>query len=292
MRDGKVKTVLEWLMFPVAAVITALVYALFVFPNEFAPAGVGGIVTMVQHLLRSDAAAGWLNFFVNIPILIIAWFILNREFVLKTASFTLVFSVMLIVFGSMDLSRFAYHTETGTSNVLAPIAAGVINGFLYGNSVRCHGCTGGTDVIAACVQRKRPEFSMIWISFSLNAVIAAASYFVYDFKFEPVICCIVYSFVSSTMGERIWRGSRAALKFEIICDDTEAMAKDLMDQLHHGVTMVHGEGMYTHKERDLVICIVNKHQIADVERIVKSHKGSFAYVSNVTNTFGLFRKVK
>lgn len=289
MIDRKTK-LLSWLTFPLLAFINALCYELFIFPNSFAPAGVGGIATMVQYVFRFDA--GYLNLAINIPMLIVAFFVLRREFVLKTALFTVCFSAALTVMNTMDFSRFYFYTETGTSNVLAPVAAGAVIGFLYGTSVRLHGSTGGVDVVAAFVRHRRPEYSMMWVSFTINAVIASLSYFVYDFRFEPVICCLIYCFVSTTVADRVLKGYEAALKFEIVTDKPDELSKALMENLHHGVTVLSAEGAYTHLHKNLVICVVNKHQIVDVERVVARFPGSFAYIIAVSGTVGNFRRIK
>ena len=284
----------SYLLFPLTAFATAICYELFIFPNDFAPAGIGGVATMVQYLTHGSFNAGYLNLLVNIPLLIVAWRLIDREFVIKTALFAAVLSISFILFDAfqVDFGKFIYHTESGTSNVLAPIAAGVINGALYGICIHSHGCTGGTDVIAACIRHFHPEFAVLWISFALNAGIAAISYFVYDFMFEPVICCLVYCFVSTMMGDWMLRGRRQALKFEIISEQPEPLAAELMEKIHHGVTVVQAEGMYTHAQKSLIICIVNKHQVADVERIIRKYPGAFAYIETISNTIGQFIRVK
>jgi uncharacterized membrane-anchored protein YitT (DUF2179 family) len=118
------------------------------------------------------------------------------------------------------------------------------------------------------------------------------SYFVYDFQFEPVMCCIVYAFVLTTVGNQVLRGSQSALKFEIVTDHPEELSNDLMQKLHHGVTLLSAEGAYTHEQKSLVICIVNKHQIADIQAIIGKYPGSFAYITQVSETLGNFRKIK
>ena len=117
----------------------ALSYKLFIFPNNFAPSGVGGIATMVQYVFKFNA--GYLNLLINVPILIVAWFLVDREFVIKTALFTLCFSGLLMLFDhlGLDFSKFQYYTEDGTSRILAPVAAAVVNGTFYGFALRVHG---------------------------------------------------------------------------------------------------------------------------------------------------------
>ena len=278
------------ILFPLFALGMAFSYKLFIFPNQFAPAGVGGIATMVQHVFEFNA--GYLNLLINLPILCIAWKLVNREFVIKTLLFTLCFSGGLMVLDLFDFSRFVYQTENGTSKILAPVAAAAVNGALYGFCLRCHGSSGGTDVVSFCIRHYHPEYNVTWITFTINAVIAGTSYFVYGYKFEPVICCIVYCFVVTMMGNKVLQGSKSALKFEIITQHPMELADDLMKSLNRGVTLLSAEGGYTHQQKSLVICIVNKHQIADIQAIISKYPGSFAYITSVSETLGNFVKTK
>ncbi len=291
-KDHKKSEYKTLLLMPLLALAMALSYKLFIFPNNFAPSGVGGIATMIQYLFKFNA--GYLNLLINIPLLIVAWKLVDRGFVIKTALFTLCFSGFLMLFDhlGLDFSKFAYHTNTGTSTILAPIAAAVVNGAMFGISLRIHGSCGGTDIVSFCIRHYHPEFNVTWISFVLNVVIAAASYFVYGFQFEPVICCIIYVFVLTVIGNSVVRGAQSALKFEIITQDPEALSADLMKELKHGVTLLSAEGAYTHEQKSLVICIVNKHQIADIQGIISKYPGSFAYITQVSETLGNFRKIK
>ena len=281
-----------WL-FPILGFAAALAYAILIFPNSFAPAGVGGIATMVQYVFKFNA--GYLNLLINIPILIVAWRLVDREFVVKSALFTLSFSGFLMLFQSVDptkLLRFQYTSTNGNSNILAPVAAAVIMGTIYGLAVRKHGCTGGTDVVSFCIKHYHPEYNVTWIGFVLNAVIAVVSFFVYKFQFEPVICCILYCYVVSAVGNSALKGAQSALKFEIVSEEPEKLAADLMEHLHHGVTLLPAEGAYTHLQKSLIICIINKHQIADIQRIIQHYPGTFTYISSVSETIGNFRKIK
>lgn len=281
-------------LFPIFGLVAALTYAVLVFPNSFAPAGVGGIATMVQHLLHFNA--GYLNLIINLPILAAAWFLVDREFVVKSGLFTFSFSGFLMLFRTAKftalLERFQYTSTNGNSNILAPIAAAVIIGTLYGACLRMHGCTGGTDVISFCIKHYHPEQNVTWIGFALNSIIAVLSFFVFDYKFEPVICCIIYCFVVSTVGNSAVKGAQSALKFEIVTANPEELAKELMTELHRGVTLLAAEGGYTHQQKSLVICIVNKHQIADIQKIIEKYPGTFAYITSVSETMGNFVKVK
>ena len=279
----------DWIVIPATAILMALSYAVFVFPNSFAPAGINGIITMVQYLLHIDI--GYLSLAVNLPLFLLTWKSAGRDFSIRSLVFVLVFSVASILLKRVDLSAIQYHTENGTSLILGPIAAGAVTGFIYGNLLARSGSTGGMDLIAAWVRSRHPEASLVWVIFALNASVAAISFFVYGCKFEPVIMCIIYCYVSSSISDSMLRGHKKALKFEVVTDRADELAQVLLRQMHHGVTVVPAEGMFSHSEKKLLVCIVNRHQIVQFQQILADFPGTFSYVSEVTETMGNFKRI-
>lgn len=273
-----------------AASLLALSYHIFIFPNEFAPAGIPGIATIVQHLFGFKV--GYMTIIVNIPLVLIVFRLIDHAYALRSAVFAATLSLALLLLDYVDLSQFIYHTANGTSTILAPIAGGVISGFCYGIVMRRNSSTGGTDLVAAIYHHYYPERNLLWVIFAINAVVAGMSYFVFDFKIEPVILCLLYCFLSSKVSDTMLKGFKEAVKFEIVTDRPEALSKALMDSLGHGVTELPAVGGFTHSNKTLLICVVNKHQIVQFQRIIQNYPGSFAYLSSVKETLGNFRREK
>ena len=237
----------DWLVIVATAILMALSYAIFVFPNSFAPAGINGIITMIQYLLHIDI--GYLSLAVNLPLFLLTWKSVGRDFAVKSMVYVLVFSVVSLLLKRFDLSGICYHTENGTSLIL------------------------------------------VWVIFFLNACVAAVSFFVYGWKFEPVIMCLIYCYVSSKISDSMLRGNKKALKFEVVTDRADELAEVLLRQMRHGVTVIPAEGMFSKQEKKLLVCIVNRHQIVQFQNILCRFPGSFAYVSEVTETMGNFKHI-
>lgn len=280
-------TLRSYLSIALLAVLMGLNYELFVFPNAFAPAGVNGIATMVQYLFHLNI--GYFSLIVNAPLLVLAYVRVGHAFAVKNAVFILTFSAATLILSHVDLSAIAYHTENGTSAILGPVAAGVISGAIYGYVIRLGATTGGTDIVAAALQRSHPEFRLVWIIFVLNASVAICSFFVYDCKFEPVILCLLYCFLSSNISDRILKGGERALKFEVITEHAEELSSLLLLELHHGVTVLPAHGMYSGHEKKLLICVVNPRQLVAFHRVLSQFPDSFAYITDVNETYGNFK---
>ena len=289
MKKSKSKKILTYGVIGLVAMIAALNYQLFVFPNRFAPAGLNGICTMIQYL--SGISVGYLSLIINIPLAIFVYLKVSRSLAKRSMFYVAVFSIMLVVLDKVDLSQFAYYTENGTSTILGPLVAGIIFGAGYSVLVKGSANSGGTDFVAAIIHKYRPEFNLFYIIFALNVSVALASYFVYDYQIEPVLLCVLYSFMSSTVSDRMTKSGRAAVRFEIITDYPEEIGQKIIQKLHHSATLIPGRGMYLGKEVSMLICVVNKGQMAKLADIVRSYPNTFAVMSSVNEVMGNFKKI-
>ena len=281
--------VITYLVIILIALICALNYELFIFPNRFAPAGLNGICTMIQHLF--GISVGYMSLIINIPLALLVYIKVSKPLAIRSMVYVVTFSVALLILDHVDLSAFAYATENGTSAILGPLVGGVIYGSCYSWLLKASAYSGGTDFIAALIHKKRPDQSVIGLIFTLNAIVAVASYFVYDFQMEPVILCILYSFTSSTVSERNTKSGRSAIRFEIVTDHPEELADEIIFKLHHSATLVPAKGMYLGRETNILICVVNKTQIAALSAVIRKYPNTFAVMSSVSEVMGNFKHV-
>lgn len=283
------KKLLSYLVVVGLALACALNYQLFVFPNRFAPAGLNGLCTMIQYLFH--ISVGYMSLLINIPLAIWAMVKVSRTMAVRSMVYVVAFSLALILLQRVDLSRFAYETANGTSKILGPLVAGVINGASYSVLARCGANSGGMDFVAAVVHKKHPEMGFFWIIFLINAIVAGCSYFVYGYQVEPVILCILYSFMSSTVSDRVVRGRRSAVRCEIITDCPEEISEAIITRMHHTATLVPARGMYSNKETHVLLCIVNRNQIPELAELLKEYPHTFAVLSGVSDVIGNFKRL-
>ena len=278
-----------YLVIAMVALVASVNYELFVFPNQFAPSGVNGICTMIQYV--TGVSVGYLSLLINVPLAIWCYIEVSKPIALRSMVYVITFSLGLLLLDHVDLSPFAYATENGTSKILGPLVAGVIQGYVYSILVKASAYTGGTDFVSAIIHKRSPEKSVFVISFTLNAAVAVASYFVYGYQMEPVILCILYSFLATNVGERLMKSGRSAIAFEIITDYPDEISQDIIRDIHHTTTLIPGKGMYSGRETSVLLCVVNKTQIAAVNSIIRRYPNTFAIVNPVSEILGNFRKL-
>ncbi len=285
------RTAVEFLTLILAAAVMAFNYALFILPNAFAPAGLNGLATMVQYLFHFSV--GYFSLIVNIPLALLCALFVNRSFALRTLLFALVFAGTLLFLQTYPvLSRFVYHTQDGRSTLLAPVIAGAVNGFIYGTVFHAGGSTGGTDFVAAFVHKKNPAYSLSHVIFALNAAVAMLSYFVYDYQIEPVALCIVYCLITTMVSDRILAGGKQAIRVDMITAHPDEITRAVVEELHHSTTILRATGGFSHQDKTLLICVVNKHQMPQMEQILRRYPDTFATATLVSETMGNFKRIR
>ena len=283
------KKTLTYVVIALLALGASVNYELFVFPNQFAPAGLNGICTMIQHI--SGISVGYLSLLINVPLAIWCYIEVSKPIAARSMVYVIVFSVGLLILDHVDLTAFHYATENGTSKILGPLVAGVIQGYIYSILIKASAYTGGTDFISAIVHKRNPNKSVLGFSFTLNALVAISSYFVYGYQMEPVILCILYSFMSSTVGGRLQKSGREAICFEIITDFPQEISRDIIEKTGHSTTLIPARGMYSGKETNMLVCVVNKPQAATVIDICRSYPNTFTVMDPVGQVVGNFKKL-
>ena len=285
--DTMTKKVVSYLFIIFLGLVLALDYQLFVFPNDFAPAGLNGVFTMIQYLFGFKLSNA--SIILNLPLFVLVFFVVSKPFATRAMTFLLSFSGFLMLLDMVDLSAFVY--DTTISTLLGPAVGGMISGVCGYYMHQMGSCMGGTEYIAKLIHKKNPSFNLFSIMFALNVTVACVSYFVYDYKIEPVLLCIIYSYFSSSVRDNMNRKHQSALRCEIVTEHGEELGREIIAKLHHSVTQIPGKGLYTGKEKAVLVCIVNPSQLNELTKIVAGYPDSFVTVSQVSAVVGRFARL-
>lgn len=283
-----VKKTVSYLMVIFIALMMALNYTLFVFPNKFAPAGVNGIFTMIQDMLHFKLS--YTSILLNVPLAIVVFFCISRPFALRSLLYTLCFSGFLMVLEIPAVAQLIAPLKysSDVSKLLGPAVAGMITGFGGYYMHRIGACYGGTEFVAKLIHKRNPAVNFFSIIFGLNVSVAVASYFVYG-NIEAVLMCIIYSYFSSNIRDAQNQKYNSALRCEIVTTQPEELSRDIIKILHHSATAFDGKGMYTGQERTVLVCVINSSQLTELVKLVEKYPESFVTVSRVNRVLGNFK---
>ncbi|MBE5754258.1 MAG: YitT family protein [Clostridiales bacterium] len=285
--------IVQFVVVVLLGVLLAFNYILFINPNNFAPAGINGIAVMIQY--KFNFSVGYMSLIINVPLCIFAFFLIEKKFSIKTLFFCVVYSLTYLYLQTLDFSKFQYNAQ-GIDTIYPVIIAGLLSGLVYGFLFKINACTGGTDIVAKYLSKKKPFLNFFWVMFSINAAVAIASCFVYAengfLNYKPACLCMLYCFVSSFIGNAMLKGAKSAYNFTIVTSQPQDLEKEILKKLRHSATRVQGQGIYSNEEKTILTCLINKHQLVDFENIIKKYPEAFVYVQSVSQTFGNFKRIK
>ncbi len=277
----------------VAGFIVGFAYYFFQNSNGFAPGGVGGLATIAYYLLRYNVSWALLMLAFNLPIFVLVSIFVNRRLGVILITYILVQSFSTELFKLLGwLPYCKAHNGEDFEIVFACIATGVISGIGFSLMLRRFGASGGTYAISALIKHWRPATNVAYVSFLMDSSVVGIAFFVYGMKITPVICTLLNLFIANVVVEYMLSGLKSGYKFEIVTDKPNELSAELIKRLKHGVTEIRVQGMYSHTEKYMLICIIRKKQIGEMMKIIQRYEGTFASFGKVNEVFGRFKSDK
>lgn len=275
----------------VAGIIVGTGYHFFQNSNGFAPGGVGGLATITHHLLGGSVNWSVLMIAFNLPIFILLSVLVNRRLGIMLSVYMLTQASMPEIYKLFGAEAYSSLTSGEDFNIVfACIATGVISGFGFSLMLKHFGASGGTYGISALIKKAKPETNVAYVSFIMDASVVFIAFFVYGMKITPVICTLLNLFIANIIVDNGLSGIKNGYKFEIVTAYPDELSSELLTRLKHGVTEIRVHGMYSDTDKYMLICIINKRQIGEMMKIIKSHPETFASFQRVNEVFGNFKR--
>ena len=274
MSNKYLQFIKEYIIVALACVVMAFNINYFFVGNKLAEGGVSGLSLIIHYLSHIDVS--YLYFALNIPLIILAYIFLGKNFLLKTLFATFILSVFLKVFASFS--------EPLDDILLAAIFGGAINGIAIGIVFYAGGSTGGMDIVAKIVNKytgipiSRILLTTDFIVLSMVAVIFGKVIFMYT---------LISLVLSSKMIDIIQVGIYSAKGVTIITTKEDEIRKRIMEDTGRGITLIDAKGGYTQKEIGMLYCVVGQYQLIKVKTIVKEvDPSAFMIVADVHEVIG------
>jgi len=270
----------EYFIITIGVIPMSIAISVFFASYRLAPGGFTGLSIIIQHISTQMGMPIplWVtNIVLNAPLIIIAFRVLGISFVLKT------------IYAIVALSAALYFVEflppVEMDLTLAAVFGGVLQGTGLGIVCRSMASTGGTDLIASIVNKLRPQMSLQKALFAVDSCILVLGFFV----FGPLnaMYAMIAVYLISKMVERILEGIHFAKAAFIISQKPEEVADNIMKSMGRGVTGLHGRGMYTGGEKNVMLCAVSPKEIITLKNIVyKTDPTAFVMVADVREVMG------
>ena len=170
---------------------------------------------------------------------------------------------------------------------LGCIFGGLLNGIGLSLVFKADGSTGGSDLLAQIIYKKRPISSIGQILLIIDSVVIISNAIVFN-SISIALYSVIALFISKKTTDIIFEGIDYTKAVNIISKDGEKIAKEIIEKTDRGVTISKCIGVYTNEEYIHVISVVTVPQLPLVKKVVRSiDKGAFIYISDTREVLGL-----
>ena len=265
----------DYLLLTGGALLLAANVNLFLAPNRVVSSGVTGI-GMLSHYLWGWPI-GLVTLVLNIPILVAGFKWGGWRLLLRTVYAT------AIMTAGIDLLAPFLPPITGDPLIFT-LFGGLLDGVGIGLVLRGEGTTGGTDIIAQLLNRRRGiGFGTTFIVVNSVVLLAAARVV----GLVPVLYALIVNFVSGRVVDTVQEGSGYARSFLIVSTRSAEIQQAILDDLERGVTLLDVRGGYTEAPLSALYVVVSRSQVTHLKRLISERDpAAFVVVSEAHEVLG------
>ena len=199
----------------------------------------------------------------NIPLIIWAYKVLGKKFLLKS------FKTMAIGTVMMDFVAPLVPKVAIGNIFLNAVVVGVFTGLGYALVYMRNSSTGGADFIMMIIKAKHPHMSLGRIFFIVDTVIIVIDTIAYAHSFEALCYGFVISYIGSLVVDKVMISADAGMMCMIVTNKAEAIADAIDKAVERGTTIFTAKGGYKGDERQVLMCACSDKQMYQVNRVAK-----------------------
>lgn len=295
-------TIRDYVAITFGALIMASGIAIFLIDAKVVPGGVSGLAMTIHYLSDARVPVGLMMWALNIPLFFWGMKELGPRFGWRTFfGFTLnSFFIDLLRGNIPGLGWIQPHHLPAIQNMLrqdfllSVLCGSILLGLGLGIIFKFRGTTAGSDIVAAIMQHKlgwKPGQAIMFIDFFVITSAGLAIYFKDLAENKPALTLTIYAFIllflSSKLIDVIIEGFDYAKSAIIISWKNDEIAREIMDQLSRGATVLRGHGLYTKKDREILYTVITRKEVTLLTDLVKEiDPHAFVIINNVHEVLG------
>lgn len=252
--------------------LLALGVSWFIIPNDILTAGLAGIAVALEPIFHITPEI-MINV-LTVVLFIIGTCFLGKQFATKTLLSTILYPLFLSIL-SFIATKGLPSDMLIMDKYLASIYGGALMGIGTGIVFHTGASTGGVDIPPLIINKytKIPLPKLIFITDACTVLLGAAIY-----GLQPVLIGIISVFISSYMvNKMLLMGGQSAMNVMIISDKYDEIIEQIHKILHRGTTILKGVGGYSKQNRPVIMVVLVKKQLHDLQKLV-SHIDESAFV--------------
>lgn len=277
VKKQKCKFIIEILGTILGAIIMAIGVSLFLLPNQLSSGGVSGVATIAYYIFNFPM--GTVILAINIPLFLIAFFKLGKGFFVKSILGTVSLSVFIDIFDKLK--------PLTQDKFLACIYGGIITGLGSAIILKSHSSTGGSELISNILKSIKPNIRMSYVIMIFDIIVVSLNVLFLG-KIEIGLYSGIAIYLMGKIIDIVFEGIYFTKLIIIVSDKNEQISKEIGKIVKRGTTGLYGKGMYTNKEKLVLMCAASRGDISKVKTVARQiDPKSFIVITNSREVVGL-----
>ncbi len=242
----------------VGGLFIAVALAVFAKNAEFATGGISGVALIVNYLFKTPM--GIFTLALNIPIIILSYKSLGKNFFLR--------SLKTMIIGSIILDLVTYYVPVYTGDkLLASIFTGLLSGIGYALVYLQGSSTGGSDFIILLLRKKYPHLSIGTITQVIDGSVVLLGVLVYK-NIDTILYGLISMLLCTVVVDKIMLGASTNKLIFVISKHVAALSEAISATIGRGSTFLDGTRSYSKEKTQVLMCACSLHQAAAIKNIV------------------------
>jgi len=230
----------------------------FLLPNQLSTGGFSGISTIAYYLWNFPA--GTFLIILNVPLLLIAFFRINKGLFFKS-----IIGTSLLAIGINFFERFGAITG---DRFLACVYGGIIMGIGTSVILKAGASTGGTDLLAYVIRSFNSKYRSSRLIIFADTIIIGLNIIFFK-EVEIGLYSAIAIYLMGKMIDIVFEGFYFTKMMFIISDKYEEIAQKVGRVVKRGSTGLYSKGMYSKEDKVVLFCVASRKEIAEIKEIVK-----------------------
>lgn len=244
----------------------ALGWAAFLLPYEISSGGLTGVSAIIYYITGLELQITY--FSINALLIIVAIKILGLKFCIKT-----IYGVSVLSFFLWWLQEMFKDSNGVLVQILGPgedfmacVIGAALCGFGLGQIFIHQGSTGGTDIIAAIVNKYK-NVTMGRMILYCDIVIISSCYFIFH-DWKRVVFGFVTMIVLSLIIDFVMNYVQQSVQFFIVTKKSDEVSKAILSDANCGATLIPAKGCYSGEPISIIMVIAHKRQTFSIFRLI------------------------
>lgn len=260
----------------VGSFIMAVGIALFLLPNQLSSGGITGIATITYYLLKIPM--GTVIMTINIPLFLFSGYKIGKAFFIKSIIGTISLSFFIDILDKIE--------PLTNDRFLACVYGGIIIGIGTAILLKENSSTGGSDLISYIAKKYNPTIRTSNIILIIDFIIICLNMLFFK-EIEIGLYSAIAIYLMGKIIDILFEGIYFTKMMIIISDKSEEIAKNIENEIKRGTTGIYGKGMYTNKEKLILMCVAPRKDIAKIKLMArKIDANSFIIITNSREVLG------